>query len=187
MANKGNPKLALMLTSRIEAPKYGWQAGDGDRWYGVAELVTLSDDGSPRNIQNSWFDNTMGYEGFRVEATLSTQWARQDGARSANWDVKVKTGGDATLRDIAEMGKVAARIKRAMDKDNETLGQAATFGAFVLRFARALGVKDIVLANGPMATHSYSETSWLFVGSGAAEWMDTKLAEFVASKAGVTA
>ncbi len=173
--------FALMLTARVEPKKYSWQ--DGDTWRGKAELVRI-EDGSPRNIQNSWYEGTMGFEGLYADAAVSEKYAATEDPGGCVWFQPI--GERYGSAEMAEMGKVAARVNRAMAKAYNSLGGAPSFGFYILRLAKALGVKQFIIATPYVWGGSYPDMKWQFLtASEAGRWMDEQFSAYRATLAPV--
>ena len=169
------PDFAFLLTEDTSTPRYGEQ-----RWLGKAQLVTIADDSTPRNIASgSFFDGTLGYEGITVETQLPASWAK-DGTHGFT-NVCFESVLHFSLREMVEGGKVAAKIQRSLDKATAELGTPDTNGALLWRVAKALGVTTFVVQKTPMVHGTYSSAEWTFIDALAASyWMDSREDAYIA-------
>lgn len=179
MADATKPNFALLLTAGIDAGKYG----NPDAWVAKARMVVIAEDGKPRGFSNSFYDGTMGYEGHYITAHLSETNAAR-GERAYAHDPSVETlGGYMGLTDAIETGKVAAAIRRSLDKQYREDGPAPTFSEQFVRYAKALGVKRfIVKVSG--TSDIYSENEWaVLTHAQARDWLDRREEQYRLSHA----
>lgn len=166
---KAREDFALLLTTGIEPRKYG----NPTRWQARARIVTIVD-GAPRGFSGSYMDSTIGYEGHYIEAGLSESHAMM-GERAYADDPQVETlGGYISLNEAIETGKVAASIRRSLDKAYQSEGPAPTFSEQFIRYAKALGIKRfIVKVSG--TSDIYAENEWriLTLAQGR-DWLDRR-------------
>lgn len=169
------PNFALLLTANVQTPRWENQP----RWTGRAELVTIADDGTPRNIgRGSNYDGTLGYEGWRCEASLMADWAAK--GERAYWGIGVEPITYLEMDAVVAAGKIATRIQRVMDKTDADFGRARTWGEALVRFAKALGVSQFVVGKSG-SDGMYTSGNWtIFSADSAIAWADREELEFIA-------
>ncbi len=171
--DKVKPNFALLLTTNVQTPRWENQP----RWTGRAELVTIADDGTPRNIgRGSNYDGTLGYEGWRCEASLMADWAAK--GERAYCGIGVEPVIHLELDAVVASGKIAARVQRAMDKMDAEFGRPRTWGDVLPRFAKALGVSQFVVGKSG-SDGMYTSGNWTFFSPDSAiAWAEREELEF---------
>ena len=121
--------LALLITSDAIAR--------ADYWRASLAVVTLADDGTPRNISDGWHRNTHPAE--LADLTIDAQ-ADPTSADLYGWRTAYRAPYAVELDDIERMTKVLRGIRRHLDRLTERYGAPADFAAYAARVADALGI-----------------------------------------------
>ena len=180
--DKVKPNFAILLTAFEDQPR--WE--NAPRWTGRADLVTIAEDGTPRNIgRGSNFDGTLGYEGWRCEASLMSEWAVK--GERAFWHVGVQPVSYLELDAVIAAGKVGAHVQRVMDKADAEFGRPQTWADMLPRFAKALGVTSFVVGKTG-ADGMYTSGTWTFLTPGSAvAWANDRELEWAAQRRALVA
>lgn len=179
---KAPDSAAILLTADLVMGRYG----NPSRWVARASLVTIADDGTPRNISSgNFFDRTIGWANHLFEAGISTD-SNETVPYYHNPVVETLTD-TMSYDDIIETAKVVAQVRRRMDAMVLSDGYPANFAEAFVRYAKALGVSQfIVKVSG--TSDFYSENKFRVLKSSEARaWLEARVAEFNKSRVGVTA
>lgn len=123
-----NKEVMLKVESKLECG-----------YFKVVGRVCMWDDDRHKVV---WPDHQSEYDGLMVNSTSSRDLSSSP---SYGWDVEYRDVYTVDLRRAEMMVRVLRRASKAIDRLNDQFGYAATFGAYVLRAAKALGVKRFML------------------------------------------
>lgn len=128
MPDENNHEVVLKVDSKRE-----------DGFFKVVGRVCCWDDNKRKIV---WPEHQSEYDGLMVNSTSSHNMPTSP---SYAWDVEFRDVWSVDLRRAEMMVRVLRRVNKAMDRLNDQFGYASTFGAYVLRAAKALGVKRFIL------------------------------------------
>ncbi len=98
------------------------------------------------------------------------------------WDVEYRSVFSVDLPRAQGMVKVLAKLKRKLDKMNMELGYSATFPAYVLRVALALGIKKFLVIDRPGNLRGVVAEIREMTATQASDWLTREIASFFADK-----
>jgi hypothetical protein len=139
-----------------------------------AELVHLTPAGEVRNILDS-DDAGLASLQVRGQTTLHTS----DAGRTYGWGYAYDQPYQVDLDRARAMVATLGRLERRLAKLNERLGYPESFGAYLLRVAEVLGVRDFVIwdtdhQTGRRSAHGPREVP----GTVAVDWYATRVRKF---------
>lgn len=180
----------MSTTTRTDQPRLAfWLHADDDRERGRAipgfttylvlraELVHLTPEGEVRNILDS---DDHGLASFQVRGQTTLDGI--DHGTTYGWGYAYESPYSVDLRRARAMVATLHRLERRLERLTERLGYPESFGAYVLRVAEVLGVRDFVVwdtdhQTGKLASRGPRELP----ARVAADWYATRVREFHAS------
>jgi hypothetical protein len=129
---------------------------------------------NPAEHKTEYLHGDHEYHNLHVKATASRSMTGQP---SYGWRVEYGDVCTVDEREAEQMLKALRRINRGVDKLRDQFGSPATFGAYVLRVAKAMGVKRLVFPS----VHEENEVRTLIPQS-AQEVLDEWIAAYHAGQ-----
>jgi hypothetical protein len=137
----------------------------------LGELVHL--DGADR------LRNLVGVEDLEG-LTVSAQGSPADGGSTYGWKVEFQDVAYIDLRHAQAMARTLGRVERRLARMADELGWPESFGAYLLRVAKVLGVKEFaVWRRRPRRLHDDGDLGVL-PATAAAAWLETAERTFYA-------
>lgn len=133
-------------------------------------------------IRNASTRYTLWQGGLHLDhLRVTSQGNDSDGARRRlyGWEVEYRDVYTVDRREAARMHKTLTAVERKLDALNDRYGRPATFGAYLLRVAAALGATRIVLPKRERESYDRCEPRVLELGE-AAYRVDQLVEEWVA-------
>jgi hypothetical protein len=121
--------------------------------------MRLDPDGTPRN---------GGYRDPLDSLTATAQWSREDASSSDGtaqpygWTVAYHDAYHVTFEDAERMLTTLRTVRKSFERIAADAGQPSDFGAYALRFARAIGADRAMFRPDPATAPSWlSQGEWI--------------------------
>jgi hypothetical protein len=137
----------------------------------TARIVELNDDGNVRNILES---DDAGLADLVVQARAAADM----GPGTYGWAVEYLQPYAVDLPRAQAMARTLAKLQRGMGRLDERLGHPESFGAYLLRVAEVLRVRDFCSWNKRPRSLMYEGALLNWSGSVAAYWLAEQERDF---------
>jgi len=124
------------------------------------------EDGKVRNIRSSLMEEDSGFADFVVSARANLDM----GERTYGWKAEYQDTYTVDLQQAQAMAKHLTKVERGMAKLTERYGYADTFGAWMLRVADVLKIKQFMAWRSPPQSWGYDSGDYFVMQPTAAAY-----------------